>query len=362
MNAQHVREDGTCRVGMYVTMNGRARYMFPFYIKPAQWDNRLRRVRPGHLQHVEYNRAIAAAVSRVEVLALEPGATGPSIVARLDGPTTTGIRLTEAIALVLKERASKFKPQTLERLEGILRKVERSIPEATLEGLSPADVYRYREHVHAIGVQQNTLRWALKQLRILYRHACSHYGVPRRDVFEGAIPRELAVEHKNLTPEELEKLIAWTPPPDLALAYHAFLLAMYLGGMRAGDVLSLASDRITSEGLALRQGKSGAIVYAEVGDRARAIIDLYKGGPTVLPIKGNHAINKHLKLIARAVGINPKLSMHWARHAAADRLEAAGVDLRTIQLLFGHSTLKQTVDYMARRSGKQAGKALRAIG
>lgn len=54
--------------------------------------------------------------------------------------------------------------------------------------------------------------------------------------------------------------------------------------------------------------------------------------------------------------------MHWARHAAADKLEQADVDIRTIQLLFGHSSLQQTVDYFTARKGKEAGKALKGMG
>lgn len=369
----YVREDGKCRVRITAFAHDELkRRKLDFCVAPKMWDHKTHRVKIGEPLHLVYNRQIASLLERGATIAIErPELSANGILEALFAPTLGGRKLHEAIAVTIEERRERFKDGTRFRLSFMVKAIEQALPLATLERLSAADVHRFYgwlsgRRYRGKKLAQNTLRNRMKMFRNLYHHACSHFEIGAKNLFKGVIPSEADVEDRSFTPEEFRRFERCQPPEHLRLTHHAFLLAVYLGGMRWSDLFHLAPDRV-KRGLALRQQKTGAVVYADISDAARLLIDHYAGGKKVLPLgqhigSANKRVNQELKLIAALADVPQEITFHWSRHAAADILEEQGVDLRMIQLLFGHSSIQQTVDYLDSRRRRDSGRALKNMG
>jgi len=70
-----------------------------------------------------------------------------------------------------------------------------------------------------------------------------------------------------------------------------------------------------------------------------------KGVRSDVPISPN-VVWSACRQAAQRAGITKRLSPHSLRHSCASHLLEAGADLRTIQVLLGHSRLEHTLVYL----------------
>lgn len=356
LDRHHPRADGTCRVRVMIFHLKRVRIPLDIHVKLSEWTLN-RRVKATHPKADLFNRTIETYLNRAQAVILQrPGIGAEELRDALQKPDGGGLQLSLALGAVLKDHASRFSPGSVECFSHVVRLVGEALPEVSITSLSPAHVHRYREHV-ATGLHQNTVRARLKHFRLLYRHACSTHGIEPANVFKGAIPRELPTAARFLTAEEIAKIQGFeTTDPRLALARDAFLLSMYFGGARFGDLCSFAPADIREGVLHYTMVKSRVPRLVPVIPQAQAIIErsgisgrllpLIEGGRSVS--SANASTNELLKRIAYATGVNPALSMHWARHSFANWAVTNEVPVDTIRMILGHSSVRTTEQYLAR--------------
>jgi integrase/recombinase XerD len=161
-----------------------------------------------------------------------------------------------------------------------------------------------------------------------------------------------------LSPEEVTRLI------DAAsnLYHRTLLMTLYSTGLRRSELCRLQGNDIDSKRMMIRinQGKGNQAREVPLSPRLLETLRVYwrwmkpttflfpgtvKGWRADVPITANN-VWLACRQAAQAAGIRKRLSLHSLRHSYASHLLEAGVDLRTIQVLLGHSRLEHTLVYL----------------
>lgn len=168
---------------------------------------------------------------------------------------------------------------------------------------------------------------------------------------------------KVLSESQVEDLLS---APDLmttlGLRDKAILELMYASGLRVSEVVTLPYEQLNlSAGLVRVMGKGNKERIVPIGELAIEALQVYISQSRI-KLVGNKWVDTlfvsrlgrpmtrqtlwhRIKNLAFDANIHVKLSPHGLRHAFATHLINHGADLRTVQLLLGHSDLSTTQIY-----------------
>ena len=160
---------------------------------------------------------------------------------------------------------------------------------------------------------------------------------------------------------------AFLDAPDISnhtgLRDKAMLEALYATGLRVSELVNLTFENLNLiDGFVIVHGKGGKDRLVPLGQNAcywlatyicdkRAERDPKQSCPFVfLSGKGINGMTRvafwyRIKAYAKALGIISDISPHTFRHAFATHLLNHDADLRTVQMLLGHSSLTTTQIY-----------------
>jgi len=168
---------------------------------------------------------------------------------------------------------------------------------------------------------------------------------------------------KALSEADVEALLAAPDTGDpLGLRDRAMLEVLYATGLRVTELVSLRLEQINPRQGVLRTfGKGNKERLVPLGDEAMHWLERYlrqgrglllgdKASDVVFPsLRGDQMTRQtfwhRIKLHAKTTGIASSISPHTLRHAFATHLLNHGADLRTVQLLLGHTDLSTTQIY-----------------
>ncbi|MDR1177015.1 MAG: tyrosine-type recombinase/integrase [Treponema sp.] len=139
--------------------------------------------------------------------------------------------------------------------------------------------------------------------------------------------------------------------------HRLLLMLAYSSGLRVSEVVALKKDHIdlTRKTILVRLGKGRKDRYTLLSDRAAAFVEqycqLYKIEDWLFPGQpaGQHlSIRSAQNIFDKALQsahIPKQASIHSLRHTFATHLLESGTDIRYIQSLLGHATLRTTERY-----------------
>jgi site-specific recombinase XerD len=186
-------------------------------------------------------------------------------------------------------------------------------------------------------------------LRFLYRVTL------RREVVVDRIP--YARRNKKLpvvlSREEVARLLAAISN----VKHRAIVSTIYATGARLAETQRLEVSDIDSKRMVLRiaHGKGRKHRYVSLSQRLLELLReyyrsvrpcrwLFPGANLEQPLS-LESIQKIVRNAATEAGLKKRVTPHTLRHSYATHLLEASVDLRTIQVLLGHTNLKTTTIY-----------------
>ncbi len=168
---------------------------------------------------------------------------------------------------------------------------------------------------------------------------------------------------KALSEHEVEALLAAPAADETAgCRDRAMLELLYATGLRVTELVTLTTDQVNlRQGVLRVLGKGAKERLVPIGELAIESLEAYldQARPELLKGRGSknlfvsargNSISRQvfwrtLGRYARQVGIARVVSPHGLRHSFATHLLNHGADLRTLQMLLGHSSLSTTQIY-----------------
>ncbi len=219
------------------------------------------------------------------------------------------------------------------------------------ELLNQEDLRGWVRHLMDRGLSSQRLRQHFAAMRLLYGKTL---GRPQ-DVAFVTWPRDAQKLPDVLGADEVELLLGALHTP----IYRVFCTLLYATGLRLGEALALeTTDVDKARGIIrVRKGKGRKERLVMLSPRLYAVLRsywaqerppapyLFSTDKTGRPISRD-AIRKAMRIAAKAAGLEQRrITPHLLRHSFATHLLENGTDLRTIQVLLGHSNILSTVRY-----------------
>jgi site-specific recombinase XerD len=217
------------------------------------------------------------------------------------------------------------------------------------------------------GAAETSVARGLVALRMLIRFQIAE-GVLKRDpTARISSPRLRRLLPTTLTPEDVDSLLSVYAVPEADVTWRtlrdrALLEVLYAGGARISEAIGLTTDDLPPDLSPLRlHGKGDKMRVVPLGRTAREALDRWmrEGRPGLAsrgrakavflsrsgrPLDRSSAWRRVKEAVGTA-GLPPSTSPHDLRHSFATHMLAGGADLRAVQEMLGHASIRTTELY-----------------
>lgn len=251
----------------------------------------------------------------------------------------------------------------LESFQSFLEERSAKIEDATSQTL-----LLYLTYLRSKALKSTSLARHLSSLRGFFAF-CTSRGFINEDpatlLENPKLPRKIP---EFLSPEEIGRILALPKLTEkLGFRDRAMLELLYAAGMRVSELINLnIEDFDPQTGVLIIFGKGSKERLVPIHYVAQNFLNQYikDWRPAFNPKVKNIFLNrsgkgltrqgvwKLIKKFALEAGIKRSISPHTFRHSFATHLLDGGADLRTVQLLLGHSDINATEIYTHIQAGR----------
>ncbi|MBX7066704.1 MAG: tyrosine recombinase XerC [Parachlamydiales bacterium] len=228
------------------------------------------------------------------------------------------------------------------------------------EEVSKRTVRRFLAHLHEQKVSTRTILRRLSALRSFYKYALREKWIEESPVEEIDSPKKEKKLPVSITYTQVELLFS---QPDLScylgLRDRVIMELFYSSGLRLSELAGLNRRDFDARNLVLNifgKGKKQRqapitqtaaewifryLNHPERDEKDPQAIFLNKHGTRLTP----RSIDRNFAAYLKRSGLSERVTPHTIRHTIATHWLENGMDLKTIQMLLGHTSLATTTIY-----------------
>jgi integrase/recombinase XerD len=229
-------------------------------------------------------------------------------------------------------------------------------------GMTEEAVVRFVHQESRAGLSARSMARLVSALKSFFKFLILSGFLKKNPATQLSTPSTWLALPKVLTVKEVEDLLrAPDEKKPQGLRDRAMLEVLYGSGLRVSELVTLKpADVNLDEGFLICRGKGGKERIVPLGREAcgyagrylREVRVRFEGGASpflFLTRRGKgftrQGFWKLLKAHAEKAGLAPRISPHILRHSFATHLLERGADLRSVQLMLGHSQITTTQIY-----------------
>lgn len=284
------------------------------------------------------------------------GRDDPAVVAELPPPEWLAAYLGY---LATQRRAAAL---TLENYRRDLERLHRLADGRAPQTLSAHDIRRFVARMHGEGLGGRSIARVLSAWRGLFRWFIRQRGEMELNPAEGVRPPKSPQPlPKALSPDQAQALLDAEAEDGLEVRDHAMFELLYSSGLRLAELAALdvgpALD--LAERMVTVRGKRNKMRTVPVGTQAVAALQVWlaqraavaRADEAALFVTrsgtrmSSGAIRSRLARWAQQRGLGVHVHPHMLRHSFASHVLQSSGDLRAVQELLGHASIRSTQVY-----------------
>ncbi len=246
--------------------------------------------------------------------------------------------------------------QDIELFEFFIQNINTTLQEITDETLLLFAVYIKKE-----GNSPRTLSRRFSTLRSFFKYCSSEEYISNNPALFLDSPKFINDIPHILSKDEIHRMLSYTKDADKSAIRNSLIIEMlYACGLRVSELINIKINDIDFQRQVLKthgKGDKDRLIpmHTKAANKIKNFISDIR--PSFSPKCDELFINRSGKALTRQYvwkmiqqkvlenGIKQKVSPHTFRHSFATHLLENGADLRSVQLLLGHSDLAATQIY-----------------